>query len=134
MNNIKSTIEKAEKELLEKCADIEHQRWSDWQNYCHKTIIENNGYIPEPYPFEHWERQMRTPYSQLSEKEKESDREQVRRYLPLVHSSLQDTLKAVVEMVGAIPTSYPERESDEFEAGIDIAKSIIIGNLKSCIK
>ena len=47
---------------------------------------------------------------------------------------LQDTLKAVVEMVEAIPTIFPERESDEFEASVDITKSLIINNLKSCIK
>jgi hypothetical protein len=31
-----------------------------------------------------WTKQMDTSYSELSEHEKESDREQVRRYLPLI--------------------------------------------------
>ena len=31
-----------------------------------------------------WERLIETPYAQLTDKEKESDREQVRRYLPVV--------------------------------------------------
>lgn len=35
-----------------------------------------------------WESQMNTPYSALSEEEKESDREQVRRYLPIIADAL----------------------------------------------
>jgi hypothetical protein len=33
--------------------------------------------------------QMNTPYAQLSEKEKDSDREQVRRYLPIIVATLE---------------------------------------------
>jgi hypothetical protein len=33
---------------------------------------------------------MSTPYAQLSEREKESDREQVRRYLPVIVKALAD--------------------------------------------
>jgi hypothetical protein len=32
----------------------------------------------------HWEKQIETPYSELTNEEKESDREQVRTYLPLI--------------------------------------------------
>jgi hypothetical protein len=35
-----------------------------------------------------WEHQMATPYDKLGEAEKESDREQVRRYLPSVVRTL----------------------------------------------
>jgi hypothetical protein len=32
---------------------------------------------------------MNTPYTQLSEKEKDSDREQVQRYLPIIAAALE---------------------------------------------
>jgi hypothetical protein len=35
-----------------------------------------------------WERQSETPYSDLAEKEKQSDREQVDRYLPTILKAL----------------------------------------------
>jgi hypothetical protein len=66
-------------ELFEELADIEHQRWSDWQAYCHKVLREN---CPSPELEEvlkRWDRQIATPYKDLSEKEKDSDREQVMR-------------------------------------------------------
>lgn len=37
-----------------------------------------------------WERQIATPYFELSEKEKESDREQVRKYLLTIVDALSD--------------------------------------------
>jgi hypothetical protein len=37
---------------------------------------------------EKWDRLIRTPYAQLTDKEQESDREQVLRYLPVVRSAL----------------------------------------------
>lgn len=79
-------------ELREKLADIEHQRWSDWQKYMHSRGIEDKkmgeGYLCIPLGLvKHWERQINTPYSKLTEQEKESDREQVNRYLPLIQSN-----------------------------------------------
>jgi hypothetical protein len=35
-----------------------------------------------------WQKQIDTPYAVLSEQEKESDREQVRKYLPLIVQAL----------------------------------------------
>jgi hypothetical protein len=73
------------KELIEKLAAIEHQRWADWQKYCHSKMTDmgNGLFLPRSVQ-EGWERQIATPYSKLSEQEKESDREQVRRYFPMV--------------------------------------------------
>jgi tRNA A37 threonylcarbamoyladenosine synthetase subunit TsaC/SUA5/YrdC len=35
-----------------------------------------------------WDRQIATPYAELSENEKESDRDQVRKYLPAIIEAL----------------------------------------------
>ena len=74
-------------ELFEKLADIEHQRWADWQKYVHSKCIKNSDgtlIIPK-WAVEQWEREINTPYSELIEDEKEKDREQVRRYWNLIN-------------------------------------------------
>lgn len=77
-------------ELTEQLAQIEHSRWCHWQQYMHKQCnrgADGSLTIP-PNLVARWERQMATPYASLTESEKESDREQVRKYLPLVLKSL----------------------------------------------
>jgi hypothetical protein len=76
--------------LMEKLADVEHERWSHWQRYLHskcKRTADGSLVIPAEL-VQRWETQMNTPYSKLSEKEKESDREQVRLYLPIIEDAL----------------------------------------------
>jgi hypothetical protein len=48
----------------------------------------DDGALLIPAALVQWENQIATPYSELSEAEKESDREQVRKYLPLIVSAL----------------------------------------------
>lgn len=73
-------------ELLEQLAAVEHERWAHWQTYMHSQCERGpDGSLTIPAALvERWERQAATLYADLSDREKESDREQVRRYLPLV--------------------------------------------------
>ena len=73
-------------ELLETLSSIEHERWSHWQRYVHsKCIAGPDGSLVIPANLvKRWERLIATPYSDLTEAEKESDREQVRKYLPII--------------------------------------------------
>ncbi|MFJ3673282.1 hypothetical protein ACIPSE_43170 [Streptomyces sp. NPDC090106] len=73
-------------QLMEELADVEHERWSHWQRYVHSRCVRHSdGSLTIPAELvQRWESQMATPYAELSESEKESDREQVRRYLPLL--------------------------------------------------
>lgn len=75
-----------EKALLEQLAAIEHERWAHWQHFMHeKGELKPDGSLVLPADLvAKWERLIETPYTQLTDKEKESDREQVRRYLPIV--------------------------------------------------
>ena len=65
---------------------MEHERWAHWQRYMHEqgkrqpdgSLLLSADLVAK------WDRLIDTPYSQLTEKERESDREQVRRYLPTV--------------------------------------------------
>ncbi len=72
-----------EVEMQEVFAAMEHERWAKWQRYMHsKMVPDKDGFmLLSPELYERWERQINTPYSELSEQEKESDREQVRPYL-----------------------------------------------------
>ncbi len=73
-------------ELLEYCANLEHERWASWQKWLHQCSIKNeDGTLTMPKEkVERWERQIKTNYKDLSEKEKESDRHQVIPYLEYI--------------------------------------------------
>lgn len=77
--------------LVEELSAIEHERWSHWQRHVHgKGEKQLDGSLLIPAEFvERWERQMNTPYSELSESERNSDREQVMRYLPILRQYLK---------------------------------------------
>lgn len=81
-----------ENKFIEKGSDLEHDRWARWQAYLHsKLIIHESGLIELPQElYKRWERQIVTPYSELSEEEKESDRKETRNYLPLVYDFIKD--------------------------------------------
>jgi len=75
--------------LMEELASLEHERWSKWQKYMHSKCVEHeNGkgeFVCLPADsFRRWERQINTPYAELTEAEKESDRAEVRPYLELI--------------------------------------------------
>ena len=79
----KESVSAVLESMLETLATIEHERWSHWQRYMHgKGQVQPDGSLLIPVEFvSRWTKQMDTPYSALSEAEKESDREQVRKYL-----------------------------------------------------
>jgi hypothetical protein len=72
--------------LMETLAGVEHERWSHWQRYMHSKCERkpDGSLIIPPDLVAQWERQVATSYSDLSDVEKESDREQVRRYFPII--------------------------------------------------
>ena len=76
-------------ELFEKLASIEHERWADWQRYCLDklrdflpTKDEEDGRLA--ILLEVWNFQIKTPYKDLVEEDKDKDREQVMRYWHLI--------------------------------------------------
>lgn len=78
--------------LLDELAAIEHERWAHWQRYVHsKAERQPDGSLLIPADLvARWEKQIGTPFDQLSNKEKDSDREQVQRYLPLLKTALRN--------------------------------------------
>lgn len=77
---------KALEGLLEDLAALEHERWAHWQRHLHsqcELLADGSLQIPAGL-VQRWERLIHTPYEGLSEAEKESDRDQVRKYLPTI--------------------------------------------------
>jgi hypothetical protein len=76
--------------LIDELAAIEHERWSHWQRYMHsKGVRQADGSLVLPAELvERWERHAATDYDDLTDKEQESDREQVNRYLPIIAAAL----------------------------------------------
>lgn len=83
---VKSQLEAA----IESLARIEHERWAHWQRYMHsKSAMQPDGSMVVPADLvAQWSRQIETSYDDLTPAEQESDREQVRRYLPTVLEAL----------------------------------------------
>jgi hypothetical protein len=77
--------------LVEELAALEHRRWSHWQRYLHDSGERqpNGALLLPPELVSRWERQIVATYDELSEDERESDREQVRGYLPVICSALE---------------------------------------------
>jgi len=93
-----------EKEFIEYGANLEHNRWSGWQEYLHSLCIKNDDEsltIPKERVFR-WSRQIDTPYKDLSEAEKVSDRKEVQGYLNYIKqnfipkSEIKETLKEII--------------------------------------
>lgn len=85
-----STVKRRLLNAVETLASVEHERWAHWQRHMHSLATRKaDGCLL--IPAEHaqrWERLMRTPYAQLGEAEKQSDRDQVYKYLPIIEDAL----------------------------------------------
>ncbi|NEK15066.1 hypothetical protein [Rhizobium leguminosarum] len=81
--------------LLDELAAIEHERWAHWQRYVHsKAERQPDGSLLIPADLvARWEKQIGTPFDQLSNKEKNSDREQVQKYLLVLKAALRNSTR-----------------------------------------
>ena len=71
-------------ELVEKLADLEHKRWSNWQTWCHKILREHCPSEAMEKVLAQWDKQIAMDYKDLSEREKEMDREEARKTLEVL--------------------------------------------------
>jgi len=90
-----------EQELIELLADKEHDSWARWMKYlfsrCEKVYDGYFEYLAIPPELVScWQRQIDTPYEQLSEQEKQSDRDEVAHILPIINEHVNGKVKNVV--------------------------------------
>ena len=72
--------------LREKLAAAQHEIWINWMEYLFSVSISDpDGTCTIPADkVARWVRQMNTPYSELTEDEKDSDREQADKILSVI--------------------------------------------------
>lgn len=75
--------------MLEKIAKVQHEIWTHWMEYLfdEASINEDGSVTLSAEDVARWKRQISTDYEQLSEKEKESDREQARKVIDVLSVS-----------------------------------------------
>ena len=85
--------------IREALADYAHRSWTGWMEYLFsrtmRPIPGSAPMIPERWA-ERWQRQMDTPYAELSEAEQDSDRKEADRMLAIMEPILDALVKAEV--------------------------------------
>lgn len=71
-----NVINLSDKSLIEELAELEHIQWVQWTDYMMTNYTSKN--------IERWKRQVKTPYRELSEKEKDSDREWAQKVISII--------------------------------------------------
>lgn len=73
-------------DLQEQLAALAHEQWAGWMRYLFENSIEgDDGCVEIPASFvARWKRQMNTPYVDLPENEKESDRAEADKMLHVI--------------------------------------------------
>jgi hypothetical protein len=87
--------------LREKLAELAHEQWSGWMRWMfrcgkfvamrHEGVFQTVWIMPGALR-ERWERQMKSPYSELPEREKDSDRVEADRMMSI---ALEDAARVV---------------------------------------
>lgn len=92
---------------VEALADVAHESWAGWMRYLFEKSTDNpDGTVTIPVDqVERWRRQVDTPYNELSEEEKESDRKEARKYIAAMHPEAPEA---------------PERETREPQHSMDM--------------
>ncbi len=83
--------------IKEKLANLCHEQWSGWMKYLFSkgTFLPDGNFVIPKWAVDRWQRQMNTTYLDLSEDEKDSDRNEAQIFIDL----LADDTIALVELV-----------------------------------
>lgn len=82
--------------LREKFAAVQHDIWSYWMKYMFSVgqFLTDGSWLMPADKVERWQRQMNTPYTLLSEKERASDLRQADKVLKVMAPSRLEKIKA----------------------------------------
>lgn len=84
--------------VRERLADVQHAIWAHWMRYQFSVCQPNgDGSVTIPADkVERWSRQMKTIYADLTEKERESDRDQADKIILSIRHLLEEATLAEV--------------------------------------
>ena len=94
--------------LKEQLAEYAHKSWSGWIIYMFsKMERQSNGdwWIPK-WAYERWTRQSNTPYKDLSEDEKDSDRDESKAIMSITRAELTKERQRVVGLIEDIKIDF----------------------------
>jgi hypothetical protein len=114
-------------ELLEALADAEHDSWARWMSHLFtKGWRREDGSITLPGGYvKALQRQIDTSYADLTEQEKEYDREEVRRILPLIERRWISELGALSEENGKLRDEVRGLTDQLAQAPMQTERSIV---------
>lgn len=74
--------------MIEQLANVMHSQWSGWTKHMFKfgEQLPDGRFVMDACKVERWMRQMETPYSELPEDEKQSDRIEAQKVVDLLLS------------------------------------------------
>jgi hypothetical protein len=84
--------------LVERLAAMEHEQWAHWTRYMLDNLTPEN--------IARWKRQIETPYQELSEREKESDRVWARKVLVAIEWLQEPYIRFIDNMEGPVWSCY----------------------------
>lgn len=72
--------------MRDEVANFAHEQWSGWMQYLFSkgTLNEDGTWTMPAWAVERWTRQTITPYADLPEQEKETDRKEADKFIELV--------------------------------------------------
>ena len=75
--------------MREKLAVLCHELWSGWMKYLFSkgTFNVDGTWTMPKWAVDRWQRQMSTPYAELSEEERDTDLREADKYLVLLRSN-----------------------------------------------
>ena len=79
--------------LREDLDNLAHEQWSGWMEYLFEKSSKNNdGTVTIPkWAVNRWERQVNTPYGELSNEEQNSDRNEADKFLKVMRFHKEKT-------------------------------------------
>jgi hypothetical protein len=110
------TAEDEESGLIEELSDLEHDQWAHWTKYMLENLSDENK--------EKWEKQIETDYKDLTEKEKDSDREWAEKVLKIIEKHKELKVEAHFVPVGPDDTKKFKNEPHLYSGDMDKFKDI----------
>lgn len=83
----------------ERLAAYAHDAWGGWMKYLFSkgTFNDDGTWTMPAWAVERWQRQMNTPYAELPEEEKESDREEAEKIIKVLLDFFMDCRGALID-------------------------------------